>query len=202
MSSRSKFFSQGIYVAGSCSKQSMMFGTIVQDPVQAQIGRGNNMFESIVRLGWRGAPRRARHIDVISAIEFEPEACAKSAPSVHLVSGRTPVRSQARSPNAGQAKNSMPEGESISVQGATRGRRGRRPIPFLLGAISLLASLKAYDVLAARFWPHIPGELNLLWHVASGIAAAAGAFAGASLGHWIDRRLTRILDRRGKALRE
>lgn len=83
----------------------------------------------------------------------------------------------------------MKDGDAAPGRSAKRCRKRWRPIPFLLGAIFLLLSLKAYDVLATSYWPHIPGELNLIWHIASGVAAAAGAFAGARLGHWIDRRL-------------
>lgn len=94
----------------------------------------------------------------------------------------------------------MKGGEPNSAFSARR--RRRRPIPILLGAIFLLVALNAYDVLAARFWPHTPGELNLLWHLASGVAAATGAFVGATLGHWIDGRLTPRRDEPNKTSRE
>ena len=83
----------------------------------------------------------------------------------------------------------MPPMEPCSRHGSQS--RGRRPrlVPVLSGAIFLMAALIVYEAIAARLWPHVPGELNLAWHALSGVVGAGGAFLGVRVGKAIERRL-------------
>lgn len=69
--------------------------------------------------------------------------------------------------------------------------RGGRPMRFLLGAIFLMMAVAAYDGIAAKLWPRVPGDLNLAWHALSGIFAAGGAFLGVQIAKLIERRSSR-----------